>query len=74
VQYDIAIEPATPHHLIYKGWLNDDDPEFTMEVCEWYHKVITKTAFIKTMNSLFDTNWANYKEYLKQTKHLTVEA
>ncbi len=60
--------------MIYKGWLNDDDPEFVMEVCEWHHKVITKTAFIKTMSSLFDTNWANYKEYLKHAKQLPVES
>ena len=60
--------PATPHHLIYNKYLNPDDVSFVIQVCEWHHKLITKTAFVKTMESIFDTNWAKYKDFLKQKK------
>ena len=59
---------ATPHHLIYNEYLYSDDVAFVLPFCEWHHKLITKTAFLKTMESIFDTNWANYKGYLKQKK------
>ena len=66
-------KPAQPHHLMYKKYLNPDDKDYVIHVCDWHHKVITKTAFMRTMNFMFEDRWAQYKAYLKK-KEAQVES
>ncbi len=57
---------TAPHHLLYDNYLRKDEEAFTIPLCDWHHKLITKTAFIKTMDKIFDDAWASYRQYITE--------
>jgi hypothetical protein len=53
------------HHLIYANKKNNTKA-WGFYLCPPHHKLVTKTAFMKTMEFVFEDRWREYKEYLRQ--------
>ncbi len=58
---------ANPHHFIYEDE-KTNTPAYVIHLCSPHHKLVTKTAFVKTMEMIFDDHWRGYKDYLRQQK------
>jgi hypothetical protein len=58
---------ANPHHLIYKNE-KTRTKDYVIFLCPPHHKLVTKTAFLKTMDMLFEDHWREYKDFIRQQK------
>jgi len=57
---------ATPHHMLYTDYLKAGEKDAVLYLCDWHHKLITKTSFLKTMEMMFEDTWHNYRRYLEE--------
>ena len=57
---------ATSHHMLYTDYLRAGEKDAVLYLCEWHHKLITKTSFLKTMEMMFEDTWHNYRRYLEE--------